>query len=94
MCMLTTALGMAGKKKEITITSDMDRLSAEEIERMVEEAEQYAEQDKVVRTKPTSCCRKFCYSSSKWMCSMQDRHHAFYSDPGSLPLVAPTVLAR
>ncbi|KAL3138505.1 Luminal-binding protein 5, variant 3 [Trebouxia sp. C0010 RCD-2024] len=38
-----------GKKKEITITSDMDRLSAEEIERMVEEAEQYAEQDKVMK---------------------------------------------
>lgn len=52
--MLTTVWCMAGKKKEITITSDMDRLSAEEIERMVEEAEKYAEQDEAVRTEPTS----------------------------------------
>ena len=60
--MLTTLTGMTGKKNEITITSDMDRLSAEEIERMVEEAEQYAEQDKVVCTKPTSTARSLLFT--------------------------------
>lgn len=36
----------AGAKKKITITSDKGRLSAEEIKRMINEAEQFAEQDK------------------------------------------------
>ena len=36
----------AGAKKKITITSDKGRLSAEEIDRMINEAEQFAEQDK------------------------------------------------
>jgi len=35
-----------GKKEKITITADKGRLSAEEIERMLKDAEQYAEQDK------------------------------------------------
>ncbi|KAL1350662.1 hypothetical protein HN51_014686 [Arachis hypogaea] len=40
----------AGKKSEsITITNDKGRLSQEEIERMVKEAEELAEEDKVVR---------------------------------------------
>merc|ERR1711896_88728 len=38
-----------GKKEKITITNDKGRLSKEEIERMVEEAEQYADEDKKVR---------------------------------------------
>merc|ERR1711908_170997 len=38
-----------GKKEKITITNDKGRLSQEEIERMVEEAEQYANEDKKVR---------------------------------------------
>jgi heat shock protein 5 len=38
-----------GKSESITITNDKGRLSQEEIERMVEEAEKYAEEDKVVR---------------------------------------------
>ena len=33
-----------GKKEKITITSDKGRLSQEEIERMVQEAEEFAEQ--------------------------------------------------
>lgn len=55
---MLTVPNMAGKKEEITITSDSDRLSAEEIERMVEEAEQYAEQDKAVRPEPAFAARK------------------------------------
>merc|ERR1712070_1273658 len=35
--------------EKITITNDKGRLSQEEIERMVEEAEQYADEDKKVR---------------------------------------------
>ena len=40
-----------GKSESITITNDKGRLSAEEIERMVEEAEKYAEEDKATREK-------------------------------------------
>merc|ERR1719248_347828 len=40
-----------GKVNKITITNDKGRLSTEDIERMVREAEQYAEQDKQVREK-------------------------------------------
>ena len=38
-----------GKGESITITNDKGRLSKEDIERMVEEAEKYAEEDKAVR---------------------------------------------
>merc|ERR1711968_60728 len=38
-----------GKSEKITITADKGRLSEEEIERMVEEAEQFAEEDKKVK---------------------------------------------
>merc|ERR1712046_424405 len=40
-----------GKAEKITITSDKGRLSEEEIERMVREAEEFAEEDKAVRDK-------------------------------------------
>lgn len=40
-----------GKSESITITNDKGRLSPEEIERMVQEAEQFAEEDKLVRDK-------------------------------------------
>ncbi|KAI9709800.1 MAG: ATPase with role in protein import into the ER [Chrysothrix sp. TS-e1954] len=38
-----------GREESITITNDKGRLSSDEIERMVEEAEQYAEEDKANR---------------------------------------------
>lgn len=38
----------AGKQEKITIKNDKGRLSQEEIDRMVQEAEEYAEQDKAV----------------------------------------------
>jgi heat shock protein 5 len=40
-----------GKKEKITITAEKGRLSQEEIERMVKEAEEFAEQDKAVKSK-------------------------------------------
>lgn len=40
-----------GKSNSITITNDKNRLSKEEIEKMVEEGEQFAEQDKTLREK-------------------------------------------
>ncbi|RMZ87838.1 hypothetical protein DV736_g4942, partial [Chaetothyriales sp. CBS 134916] len=40
-----------GKSESITITNDKGRLSEEEIERMIQEAEQYAEEDKIVKEK-------------------------------------------
>ena len=39
----------SGAKEKITITNDKGRLSQEEIERMVREAEEYAEEDKAVK---------------------------------------------
>lgn len=39
---------LSGKSEKITITNDKGRLSQDEINRMVEEAEEYAEQDKAV----------------------------------------------
>jgi len=40
-----------GKKEKITITNDKGRLSPEEIERMVQEAEQFADEDKALRAR-------------------------------------------
>lgn len=40
-----------GKSEKITITNDKGRLSQEDIERMIKEAEQFAEEDKMVREK-------------------------------------------
>lgn len=40
-----------GKSEKITITNDKGRLSQEEIERMVKEAEEFAEEDKKVKEK-------------------------------------------
>ncbi|KAJ3113780.1 ATPase with role in protein import into the ER [Phlyctochytrium bullatum] len=40
-----------GKSESITITNDKGRLSEEEIERMVQEAEQFAEEDKILKEK-------------------------------------------
>lgn len=42
---------LSGKSQRITITSDKGRLSEEEIERMIREAEENAEADKLVREK-------------------------------------------
>merc|ERR1711861_36944 len=40
-----------GKNEKITITNDKGRLSQEDIERMVQEAEEFQEEDKKVREK-------------------------------------------
>ena len=40
-----------GKSESITITNDKGRLTPEEIERMVQEAEQFADEDKAIREK-------------------------------------------
>ncbi|KAJ3199893.1 ATPase with role in protein import into the ER [Dinochytrium kinnereticum] len=40
-----------GKSESITITNDKGRLSDEEIERMVQEAEQFAEEDRILKDK-------------------------------------------
>ncbi|WWD18668.1 chaperone DnaK [Kwoniella shandongensis] len=40
-----------GKSKSITITNDQRRLSAEEIERMVQEAEEFADEDAAIKKK-------------------------------------------
>lgn len=40
-----------GKTESITITNDKGRLSKEDIERMVEESEKFADQDKAIKEK-------------------------------------------
>ena len=45
----SSSVRCAGKREKITITNDKGRLSQEEIERMVQEAEEFAEADKAVR---------------------------------------------
>merc|ERR1712037_728838 len=42
-------MGGTGKAEKITITAEKGRLSDEEIERMVKEAEDYAEEDKKIK---------------------------------------------
>merc|ERR1711871_191526 len=42
-------MGGTGKSEKITITADKGRLSQEEIDRMVREAEEFAEEDKLVQ---------------------------------------------
>merc|ERR1712224_507003 len=46
---VTAADKGTGKSEKITITSDKGRLSDEEVQRMVEEAEQYAEEDRLIK---------------------------------------------
>ena len=41
--------GSSGKSESLTITADKGRLSQDEIERMIREAEEFAEQDKLVK---------------------------------------------
>uniref|UniRef100_A0A7S1N7W6 Heat shock protein 70 n=1 Tax=Eutreptiella gymnastica TaxID=73025 RepID=A0A7S1N7W6_9EUGL len=59
----------SGRKSAITITNDKGRLSKEEIEKMVKEAEQYAAADELLRE--TQECRVFlenyCYSMNDTM---------------------------
>ena len=54
----------AGKREKITITNDKGRLSQEEIERMVQEAEEFAEQDKAVKGKvdARNALETYCYN--------------------------------
>merc|ERR1719281_171804 len=56
--------GASGKKANITITNDKGRLSKDDIERMVREAEQYAEEDKQAKEKidAKNSLESYCYS--------------------------------
>ena len=53
-----------GKKEKITITNDKGRLSQEEIDRMVAEAEEYAEEDKAIkeRVDARNSLETYCYN--------------------------------
>jgi heat shock protein 5 len=53
-----------GKKEKITIKAEKGRLSDEEIQRMVQEAEEFAEQDKAVKAKidARNQLETYCYS--------------------------------
>jgi heat shock protein 5 len=54
----------SGKSEKITITNDKGRLSQEEIDRMVAEAEEFAEADKKVKSKidARNSLETYCYS--------------------------------
>merc|ERR1711861_83855 len=55
--------GASGKKANITITNDKGRLSKDDIERMVREAEQYADEDKAAKEKidAKNSLESYCY---------------------------------
>jgi len=55
--------GASGKKANITITNDKGRLSKDDIERMVREAEQYAEEDKTAKERidAKNSLESYCY---------------------------------
>ena len=55
---LCVCAGRAGQKNKITITNDKGRLSKDEIERMVQEAEKYKVEDDEARRKV--CPRLHC----------------------------------
>jgi len=59
----------AGKREKITITNDKGRLSQEEIDRMVAEAEEFAEQDKAVKGKidARNKLETYCYNMKTTM---------------------------
>merc|ERR1712199_58667 len=61
--------GASGKKANITITNDKGRLSKDDIERMVREAEQYAEEDKAAaeRIQAKNGLESYCYSMKNTM---------------------------
>merc|ERR1712164_127222 len=75
--------GASGKKANITITNDKGRLSKDDIERMVREAEQYAEEDKLAKEKidAKNSLESYCYSMKntisedkfKEACSEEDK---------------------
>eukprot|EP01025_Chloroclados_australasicus_P005511 TRINITY_DN1168_c0_g1_i1.p1 TRINITY_DN1168_c0_g1~~TRINITY_DN1168_c0_g1_i1.p1 ORF type:complete len:659 (+),score=128.91 TRINITY_DN1168_c0_g1_i1:384-2360(+) len=56
-----------GNKEKITITNDKGRLSQEEIDRMLKEAEEFAEQDKKVKARidARNNLESYCYSMSQ-----------------------------
>jgi len=55
--------GASGKKANITITNDKGRLSKDDIDRMVREAEQYAEEDKAAKERidAKNQLESYCY---------------------------------
>merc|ERR1712057_83301 len=55
--------GASGKKANITITNDKGRLSKDDIERMVREAEQYADEDKAAKERidAKNQLESYCY---------------------------------
>merc|ERR1711981_1023379 len=61
--------GASGKKANITITNDKGRLSKDDIERMVREAEQYADEDKAAAERITAknSLESYCYSMKNAM---------------------------
>merc|ERR1712227_661715 len=75
--------GASGKKANITITNDKGRLSKDDIDRMVREAEQYAEEDKLAKEKidAKNSLESYCYSMKntigedkfKEACSEEDK---------------------
>merc|ERR1712232_108016 len=55
--------GASGKKANITITNDKGRLSKDDIDRMVREAEEYAEEDKAAKERidAKNQLESYCY---------------------------------
>ena len=59
-----------GKENKITITNDKGRLSKEDIERMVNEAEKYKEEDKAAQERVQAKVKKLKISSLSLNCKV------------------------
>jgi heat shock protein 5 len=64
-----------GKSEKITITSDKGRLSAAEIDRMVKEAEEFAEEDRKIKERidAKTALESFCYNMKTTLTDDSDR---------------------
>merc|ERR1712166_1267539 len=67
-----------GKSSKITITNDKGRLSKEEIERMLAEAEKYADEDKQVaeRVQAKNALESYSYSLKSTLSDNADKFEA------------------
>jgi len=61
---VTAADKSTGKSNKITITNDKGRLSKDEIERLVKDAEKYKTEDEAIRKKveAKNALENYCYS--------------------------------
>ncbi len=76
-----------GKREKITITNDKGRLTQDEIDRMVQEAEEFAEQDKAHKAKvdAKNQLESYCYNMKQ---TVEDKMKDKIDEVGFTPQVS------